>query len=149
MSGMVIGTVAPGTDDWARLIEYAEACLWRAGAFLAEDMRKGAFTGWERVFAAKCGEEFAGYCTLAEKDCIENLPYTPFIGYVFVGEAYRGMRLSERLIDAAEEYARSIGFEHVYLISDHENLYEKYGFEVIGRQKAPWGETEKIYRKGI
>ncbi len=149
MSSIVIGTVAPGTDDWARLIEYAEACPWRAGAFLAEDMRKGAFTGWERVFAAKCGKEIAGYCTLAEKDCIEDLPYTPYIGYVFVGEAYRGRRLSQSLIEAAAEYARSIGFDCVHLISDHENLYEKYGFDVIERQMAPWGEMEKIYRRWL
>jgi hypothetical protein len=31
----------------------------------------------------------------------------------------------------------------VYLVSDHENLYEKYGFRVIDRKTAPWGSEEK------
>lgn len=112
-------------------------------------MRNGVFSDWERVLAAKCSGEFAGFCTLAGKDCIENLPYSPYIGYVFVDETYRGQRFSQKMIDAAAEYARSLGFEAVYLISDHENLYEKYGFEVIDRQMAPWGEMEKIYRRLI
>lgn len=145
----MICTVAPGSADWERLIEFAENCSWKAGASLARDMRAGAFSGWERVFAAKCGDEFAGYCTLAETDCIKGLPYKPYIGYVFVDERHRGMRLSQRMIDAAAEYARRLGFEYVYLISDHENFYEKYGFEVIDRKMAPWGAMEKIYRKTL
>lgn len=149
MSGIQIAAVAPGSPDWERLAAFAESCSWRAGASLARDMRNGAFSDWERVFDAKCGGEFAGFCTLAGKDCIENLPYSPYIGYVFVDEPYRGQRLSQKMIDAAAEYARSLGFEAVYLISDHENLYEKYGFEVIDRQMAPWGEMEKIYRRLI
>ena len=144
-----IEAVAPGTNEWARLAEFARECSWKAGAFLARDMRGGAFSDWERVFAAWDGDQIAGYCTLAKKDCIEALPYFPYIGYVFVDERYRGERLSQRMIEAAAEYARGPGFEYVYLISDHENLYEKYGFEVIDRQLAPWGEMEKIYRKRI
>ena len=149
MSEMKICMVAPGCKAWERLAAFAENCSWSAGAFLDRDMRNGAFTDWERVFAAMDGERIAGFCTLARTDCIENLPYTPYIGYVFVAEEYRGHRLSQRMIDAACAYARGLGFEAVYLISDHENLYEKYGFEVIGRKMAPWGAMEKIYRKEI
>ena len=36
-------------------------------------------------------------------------------------------------------------FNKVYLVSDHENLYEKYGFSVIDRKMAPWGSEEKIF----
>ena len=42
-------------------------------------------------------------------------------------------------------YLKSIHFEKVYIVSDHENLYEKYGFNVIDRKIAPWGSEEKIY----
>jgi N-acetylglutamate synthase-like GNAT family acetyltransferase len=28
-------------------------------------------------------------------------------------------------------YAKELGFEKIYLVSDHVNLYEKYGFSVI------------------
>lgn len=33
----------------------------------------------------------------------------------------------------------------MYLVSDHENLYEKYGFRVIDRKIASCGSEEKIY----
>ena len=43
------------------------------------------------------------------------------------------------------DYLKSVGFDKVYLVSDHVNLYEKYGFRVIDRKIAPWGSEEKIY----
>jgi len=49
----------------------------------------------------------------------------------------------------ASEYVKQIGFDKVYLVSDHENLYEKYGFIVVDRVIAPWGEEEKIYEQKL
>ena len=34
-------------------------------------------------------------------------------------------------------------------VAADENLYEKYGFEVIDRKTAPWGSVEKIYMKNL
>ncbi len=47
------------------------------------------------------------------------------------------------------DYLKLVGFDRVYLVTDHENLYEKYGFEVIDRKTAPWGSVEKIYMKNL
>ena len=63
----------------------------------------------------------------------------------FVGEEYRGNRLSQQLIRYAIDYIKNIGYNKMYIVSDHENLYEKYGFRVIDRKTAPWGSEEKIY----
>ncbi len=68
-----------------------------------------------------------------------------YIGFIFVGEEYRGNRLSQQLIGYAIDYIKNIGYNKVYIVSDHENLYEKYGFGVIDRKIAPWGLEEKIY----
>ena len=61
---------------------------------------------------------------------------------MFVGESHRGHRLSQRLIDAAANYAASLGFARVYLVSDHRGLYEKYGFIAVDAYPAPWDEEE-------
>lgn len=135
---MTIMPIAPGSAIWPKVAEYARRCSWSAGQGLARDMREDRFGDWERVFVALEGDEIAGYCTFSKTDCIPDVPYTPYIGYVFVGEAYRGCRLSQRLIDCAMEYARTLGFDRVYLVSDHVNLYEKYGFVKIDRKPAPW-----------
>lgn len=123
---------------WEKLAGYVDACSWNAGKNLAKQMRANDFRDWERVFIALVDNSIAGYCTFAKKDCIPDVPYTPYIGYLFVGEQYRGNRLSEKLINFALRYAEKQGFERVYLVSDHANLYEKYGFVKIDKKPAPW-----------
>jgi predicted N-acetyltransferase YhbS len=130
---------------WDLVIEYAENCSWRAGPFLAQAMREEKIAGWERVFVAREKEDIAGYCTLTKTDCIPNVAYTPYIGFVFVGEPYRGKRLSQRLIQRALEYAKELGFSSVYLVSGEQGLYEKYGFTKIEDAKDCWGRDEQIF----
>ncbi len=146
---MQIKMIAPSDKLWDKVAEYAGNCSWRAGKSLAAEMRSCSFTDWERVIACVEGEEICGYCTAAKRDCIAGVPYTPYIGYVFVGEPYRGKRLSQRMIEFAMRYLKSAGFDRVHIVSDHENLYEKYGFAVIDRKMAPWGEIEKIYMQRL
>ena len=130
---------------WNRVRDYAAECSWRAGKALANDMDNNAFVDWERVVVAFDDDNICGYCTVTKTDCIPDVSYTPYIGFLFVDEAYRGSRLSQRLIQHAMTYLKEVGFDKVYLVSDHENLYEKYGFRVVERKIAPWGAEEKIY----
>jgi predicted GNAT family N-acyltransferase len=130
---------------WQIVAEYAQNCSWKAGTTLAKQMNECHFSDWERVFAALDGVQIAGYCTLAKSDCIPDIAYTPYIGFVFVEEQYRGNRFSEKLIFSALAYAKELGFDKVYLVSDHVNLYEKYGFVKIDEKKAPWGAMETIF----
>ena len=146
---MQIRTITPSDALWNEVEEYAENCSWRAGKSLSNEMKKRSFIDWERVIVCLDDEEICGYCTVAQKDCIPNVSYTPYIGYVFVGEPYRGNRMSQKMIEFAMEYLKSVGFDKVYVVSDHENLYEKYGFTVIDRKIAPWGEEEKIYMQKL
>ena len=136
-----------GDELWAPLAEYAHKCSWSAGKNLAKLMRENGFCDWERVFVALDHTIIAGYCTLAKNDCIPNVPYSPYIGFVFVGEHYRGNKISAQLIDAALKYAKELDFDRVYLVSDHVNLYEKYGFIKIDEKPAPWNPdtTETIF----
>lgn len=134
---------------WGEVTAYARGCSWRAGPSLASAMERGDLDDWEGVIVALDGETIAGYCTVAKTDCIPDAPYTPYIGYVFVGEAFRGHRLSGRMIDFACAYLKTLGFDRVYLVSDHENLYEKYGFSVIDHRPAPWSSIEKIYMRRL
>lgn len=134
---------------WSEVRDYAKDCSWNAGKSLANAMDNNLFTEWERVIVALDNQKICGYCTVAKTDCIPNVYYTPYIGYMFVGEEYRGNRLSQKLIQYSMEYLKSIGFDKVHIVSDHENLYEKYGFEIIDRKIAPWGSVEKIYMQQL
>lgn len=143
-------TIIPITNDneiWENVANYAEQCTWSAGKNLAKEMRVNSFNDWERVFVALEGDCILGYCTLSENDCIPDVPYTPYISYLFVGEQFRGNRLSQKLIDFVMEYTKKLGFSKLYLVSDHVNLYEKYGFIKIDQKPAPWNPDtmEMIY----
>jgi predicted N-acetyltransferase YhbS len=146
---MEIKAITSLDSEWKKVISYAEDCSWRAGKNLSILMKKELFTEWERVLVAIENDEIAGYCTVVKTDCIPNVEYTPYIGFMFVGEEYRGHRLSQKLIQSAIKYLKDLGFEKAYLVSDHINLYEKYGFCVIDRKMAPWGEEEKIYMQKL
>lgn len=146
---MELKIITTECNEWRIVAEYAQNCSWSAGKALAREMLNNNFTDWERVIIAIEQGSIAGYCTVTKTDCIPNLAYTPYIGFIFVDEHYRGNRLSQKLIIYAMEYLKNLGFSEVYLVSDHINLYEKYGFEVIDKKIAPWGEEEKIYMQKL
>lgn len=145
---MKIHAYGPGDAGWEALAAFADSCSWAAGKGMAAWMRSGNALPWERAFAALEQGCIAGYCTLAARDCVPELPYTPFIGYVFVAEAFRGRRLSQRLVHAALAQAGRLGYTAAYLISDHAGLYEKYGFVPVDSVPAPWNpeKTETVFR---
>lgn len=142
-------SITSSDDVWKEVCQFAQNCSWRAGKSLSQNMSDNTFTDWERVIVALHENDIAGYCTVAKSDCIPNVSYTPYIGYMFVDEKYRGQRLSQKLISYAMSYLKTQGFQQVFLVSDHENFYEKYGFRVIDTKIAPWGETQKIYMREI
>ena len=146
---LTIRMLAPGDERWDAVREYAQNCSWRAGPQLAKAMAEGGFRDYERVFAALDGERVAGYCTLAKTDCVPEAAYMPYIGYMFVGEAYRGHRVSGKLIEAALDYAKSLGFERVYLVSGEKGLYEKYGFQKLEERMASYGKPAQIFVREV
>lgn len=146
---MEIQCIKPGDKLWLRAAEYARGCSWRAGKFLADEMENCHFTEWERVFVATQQGEIAGYCTVAKRDCIPAVSYSPYISFVFVGESHRGGRLSERMIDRACRYLGDLGFDKVYLVSGEKGLYEKYGFVKIDEKKSYEDHWEQIFRKTL
>ena len=134
---------------WQKTMDYAKNCSWRAGAFLAEKMKNNSFLGSENVFVALEDKNIAGYCTFSHKDCVPDVEYTPYIGFIFVGEEYRGKRLSEQMILYVMDYAKKLKYNKIYIVSDHINLYEKYGFEKIDEKEVKGMGIEKIYMKII
>jgi GNAT superfamily N-acetyltransferase len=143
---MDIFTMNSQHEKWDMTAEYAKKCSWSAGRYLSELMHNRMFKEWERVFAAYGNYSIAGFCTLTEKDELSpEYPYSPLIGFVFTDEEYRGNRLSEKMIRKAIDYAGSIGYEKVYIMSGETGLYEKYGFRYIENFKTIYGGTEQLF----
>lgn len=131
---------------WNETVSFAQSCSWKAGPFLAKLMKENVFQDWERVIIAVEDGRIAGFCTFAEKDELpEEFSFSPFIGFVFVDERYRGRRISEAMIRYVLSYAGSIGFRTVYIMSGERGLYEKYGFTKLGNYRTIHGTTEQLF----
>ena len=135
---------------WQETIKLAENCSWRAGKSLATLMKQNQFLDWESVFVACVEEKIVGYCTFTQKDELpEQYDFSPFIGFIFVDEKYRGNRISEQMINSVIAYAVKLGFEKVYIMSGEHGLYEKYGFEKVGDFETIYNTVDQLFVKTI
>ena len=135
---------------WQKTTSFAETCSWRAGAALAQKMRENDFAQNERVLIALENNEIAGFCTFSNKDELPpQYDFTPFIGFLFVDEKYRGHRLSSKLIDTACSLAKEQGFSKIYIMSGEVGLYEKYGFEKLGDYATIYRTTDQLFVKKL
>ena len=146
---MEIRQVVYKDEYWDKLIDFAKKSSWRESQIIAKNWEENNYLEWERIFVAIENNNIAGHCSLNNRDSIPDIEYTPYIQSVFVNEQYRGNRLSEKLIAKAISYAKTLGFDKVYIVSDHKNFYEKYGFEKIDEKNDYRGELQNIFAKNI
>jgi GNAT superfamily N-acetyltransferase len=146
---MIVTTTYIGDQYWDKTKAFAKNCSWVAGPRLNNLMETYAFKDWERVFIILLGDQVIGFSTFTEIDCIPNSDYSPFIGFVFVAETYRGNRLGMKMVESIIGYAKSIGFKNVYVASNEVGLYEKMKFEFIEYKKDNWGNEEQVFVRKI
>ena len=134
---------------WEELIDYANNCDWEAWPILAQKMEENNFLDWEKVFIAIDDEKIVWFCTFTEKDWIPDCEYSPFVWFIFVDDNYRWKRVSEKMINTVEEYAKTLNFKKLYIVSDHQGLYEKYWFEKIDEKADEMWRIESIFCRCI
>ena len=146
---MNISRIEPDSEIWNKLINYSKSCSWVAGKHLADMMENNSFTEWESVFAAISENKIVGFCTFLKTDYYPENRYSPWISSIFVDEAYRGCRISGKMIETVIVYAKEQGFSKIYIPSDMIGFYEKYGFEKIDELRNYGGEIDNIFVREI
>ncbi len=107
---MELKFITSNDKEWQKAIEYIQNCPWKAGKSLASKMINNYFNDWQRVLIVLKDNNIIAFCTFTKEDCIKDVNYRPFIGYIYVDEKYQGYRLSKKMIDKAIDYASSLGF---------------------------------------
>lgn len=124
---------------------------WRAAAFLVQKVDEGAFFDTfgpgGRILLLVDGGALASFCTFAPRDEVLDPALTPWVGFAYTFEAYRGRRCLGLLLDRACALAAAEGHDALYLSTDHVGLYEKYGFAYYGDRPTVWGEDARVYRR--
>ena len=90
--------------------------------------RSGPVPRW---FLALDGERIAGGLGVIENDFHPRKDLTPNICAVYVEEEYRGRGIAGELLELACRTMAEEGIPTLYLLTDHEGFYERYGWEYL------------------
>lgn len=89
--------------------------------------------------------EIIGGCGLVLNDFVDRNDLFPYLCALFVEEKARGHALGSKLLEYVRTDAGRLGFDKLYLCTDHTSYYEKYGWKHIDTGRHTWGETSRIY----
>lgn len=94
------------------------------------------------------GEKIVGGLGVIENDFHDRKDLTPNVCAVYTNEEYRCKGIAGKLLDLVVEECRLKGISPIYLLTDHENFYERYGWEFLCMAQGD-GEPHlsRIYRK--
>ena len=131
-------------------LHFVENCSWiEVRDHIAGLLRNWEFTDWETMFAAVVDGKIVGMTSLLKTDYYPLPEILPWVSCVFVEKEYRGNRISEKLITAANEYAKSLGFEKTYIPTEFTGFYEKYGYTYVKDIVNYGGGTDRLYMKTL
>jgi len=89
--------------------------------------------------------EIIGSYGLITNDFNSRQDLYPWLCALYVEESHRGRQLGSRLLEHGRVQAGKLGFPKLYLCTDHNGYYEKYGWRHIAKCYHPWGEESKVY----
>lgn len=137
-------------DYWLSKIKESD---WDAARFLYELLKEQKLQLYigenAKVLLLVDGENLVSFCTFADKDDIQPTELKPWIGWVYTFPDYRGNRYMGQLLSYAEILAKEAGMQNLYISTNHDGLYEKYGFTFYKMMKDMEGEDSKVYVKHI
>ena len=126
---ITIQKVDKGTETAEALLEFVKNFSWNeVKEHTIRVIKNWEFEEWETPFVAKSDDRIVGMVTIMKTDYYPLPEIYPWISTLFVSEEYRGKRISKKLIDFANQYAKSIGFDKTYIPTEFIGLYEKYGY---------------------
>lgn len=98
-------------------------------------------------YIAKEKDKIIGTYALIRNDLNSRQDLTPWLACLFVNEQFRGKSLGSELLNHGLQEAAKKGYKSLYLTSDLEGYYEKYGWKKIGIAYGPSGGSLPLFEK--
>ncbi|MGO4268853.1 GNAT family N-acetyltransferase [Paenibacillus sp. TAF58] len=86
-------------------------------------------------------DRIIGFYQMIEQEYLVRKDLSPWIAPLFIEKSERGQALGAVLLQHARKTAGQLGYEKVYLTTDHIRYYEMYGFREIGLSNFEWGAS--------
>ena len=106
-------------------------------------------SGVPRWYLMMDNETIIGSYGLIENDFMVRQDLTPWICAVYIEEYMRGKSLGSQLLNHARNEAKNLGFQTLYLCTDHIGYYEKYGWDFFGEEESEFGGLTRVYNKSL
>ena len=80
-----------------------------------------------------------------DNDFHDRKDLTPNLCALFVEEKYRGQGIAGKILNFVRKDLGAMGFKQVYLVTDHTEFYERYGWEFFCMVTDNEGVLERMY----
>lgn len=127
------------------LLEQINEPIWPGAKHLYDNIKNNLSHGNLFIMFDKDKNHIISFGTLSDFDEIESDILKPWIGYIYTFRPYRGNRYSEKLIKYILNIAKENGSEFVYLSSDNQGMYEKFGFDFYKMMKTVRGNETQVF----
>ena len=94
-----------------------------------------------RWYVVRDGEKIIGGIGVIENDFHDRKDLTPNVCAVFVEDEYRNRGIAGQMLEHVREDMKAEGIETLYLLTDHESFYERYGWEFYCMAQGDGEET--------
>ncbi|UFJ40994.1 GNAT family N-acetyltransferase [Brevibacillus humidisoli] len=96
-------------------------------------------------YVAVHGDSIVGIYALLRTDFVSRQDLFPWLACLYIVPEHRGNKYGSLLLKHAAEEAFKKGYDNVYLYSDLEGYYEKYGWSFLANGYTIGGHATKIY----
>lgn len=94
-------------------------------------------------------QQIIGTYALLINDFISRQDLFPWVACLYVHPEFRGKQIGSKLLEHAERTVLEKGFNSVYLATDLDGYYEKYGWSYLADGYGLTGTSIKIYKKTV
>ena len=99
-----------------------------------------------QMYIAKYNNEVIGVVSIWRNDLITRQDLYPWMSTLIVKPEYRNKGVGKKLQEKCIEECKRLKYDNLYLITDHDNYYEKTGWKFLEIAPVDNGSYTKIYK---
>lgn len=99
-----------------------------------------------QMYIAKYNEEIIGVVSIWRNDLTARQDLYPWMATLIIKPEYRNKGVGKKLQEKCIEECRRLKYDNLYLITEHENYYEKTGWEFLEMAPEEDGSYVRVYK---
>lgn len=98
-----------------------------------------------QTYIAKHDSELVGFVSIWNNDLHFRQDLSPWLAGLYVKEKYRKLGIGTLLQERCIQVVKELGYKNLYLITEHENYYERNGWRFLEKAPLRGGTYTRLY----